>query len=64
MSNKIMIAWINNYIDKLKREGKEITLKKLELKENKNRYKRCSRRTPFINSVIKIILVFVLLILL
>jgi hypothetical protein len=34
MENK-MIIWINNYIDKLKRDGKALPLKKLELKNNK-----------------------------
>ena len=30
-----MINWINNYIDKLKNDGKALSLKKLELKNNK-----------------------------
>lgn len=34
MENK-MIKWINNYIDKRKREGKNETLKKIELKNKK-----------------------------
>lgn len=32
MENK-MINWINNYIDKLKKEGKKENLKKIEIKE-------------------------------
>lgn len=32
MENK-MINWINNYIDKLRKEGKKETLKKIDLKE-------------------------------
>ena len=32
-----MINWINNYIDKQKREGKNETLKKLELKDENNK---------------------------
>lgn len=30
-----MILWINSYIEKLKRDGKEITLKKIELNNKK-----------------------------
>ncbi len=30
---KKMINWINNYIDKLKKEGKKESLKKIELKD-------------------------------
>lgn len=37
MENR-MIKWINNYIDKLKKEGKKETLKKLELKDTNNRF--------------------------
>ena len=33
--DKKMIIWINNYIEKLKRDGKALSLKKLELKNNK-----------------------------
>lgn len=39
MENK-MILWINNYIDKQKREGKKETLKKLELKDKKDKNNR------------------------
>lgn len=31
-----MILWINDYIDKLQREGKKETLKKIELKSKKD----------------------------
>lgn len=34
MENK-MIVWINNYIDKLKADGKVLSLKKLKVKNNK-----------------------------
>lgn len=33
--DKKMIIWINNYLEKLKRDGKALSLKKLELKNNK-----------------------------
>ena len=39
MENK-MILWINNYIDKQKREDKKKTLKKLELKDENNKNSR------------------------
>ncbi len=36
MENK-MIVWINNYIDKLKKEGKKETLKKIEIRDENNK---------------------------
>ena len=38
MENK-MINWINSYIDKLKKEGKKETLKKIEQKDKSNKMK-------------------------
>ena len=39
MENK-MIKWINNYIDKLKKDGKKETIKKLELKDENKKNSR------------------------
>lgn len=52
--DKKMIIWINNYIDKLKSDGKALSLKKLELKKMNNSKKMFLKNIFFYFEILKV----------